>query len=456
MALSAPGIGSGLDIAAIVNALVDAEKVPKEAIFDKTEQTIKAQVSAMGTLKSSLSSFQDALKNLQDVDLINHRTVTTGDSPFFTASTTKSAQNGSYSIQVEQLAKVHKVGGAYTTDAQQTVGEGRLDFTVGSESFGVDIEATDDLNSIANKINNANDNSGVTATVITGDNGSRLVFSSDIEGTDSQVSVAATDTSGTGLNDMFNGTNLAELQPAQNSIVHIDGQQVTSQTNSVQGAITGVTLDLTKADLNETSTLTIAQDSAAVKETVQGFVDAYNSLITTVDNLSKYDTENETASVLQGDAMLRSINSQFRNVLSDRVELEDGSDTALYELGITTDRYGKLSIDDDKLDDIIANDMDKLEAIFATETTGLANKFDDLVDNYTKTGGLIDDRNNSYTKSEKRLDEQRDAFTLKMEQLEARLTKQFNAMDLVVAQLNAQSASLTDRLNSLPGLVPNS
>lgn len=62
MALTATGIGSGLKINEIVQVLVDAEKKPKEAMFNKKEDSIKAKVSAMGTLKSALSTFQDALE----------------------------------------------------------------------------------------------------------------------------------------------------------------------------------------------------------------------------------------------------------------------------------------------------------------------------------------------------------------------------------------------------------
>jgi len=333
------------------------------------------------------------------------------------------------------------------------VGTGRLDFTIGSEAFGIDIEATDDLNAIANKINNASDNPGMTATVITSDGGSRLVFSSDVEGTDSQISVNATDTTGTGLADMFNGVSLSELQPAANSIVYIDGQKVTSQTNTVAGAISGVSLDLTNADINQTSTLSITLDTEAVKENIKGFVDSYNALMTSIDKLSSYDADTKKASALQGDSIIRSLESQLRGIVSDRVDV-NGETIALYEIGISTDRYGKLTIDDSKLDDVIANDMDKIEGLFANETTGLANQLDDLAENYVKTGGLIDDRNKTYTKQTSRLDDQREAFTLKMEQLEARLYKQFNTMDLIVAQLNQQSAGLYDRLNSLPGVVP--
>ncbi|MCL2913121.1 flagellar filament capping protein FliD [Shewanella corallii] len=453
MGLTATGIGSGLDITGIVQVLVDAEKVPKEAIFDKTEQTIESKVSAIGTLKSKLSTFQDALEKLKDGDSLNQRSVSTGDSSFFTAEATKSAQPGSYNIIVEQLAQANKVGGTNVADATAGVGEGSLDFTVNGASFSVDIASGDDLAAIASKVNSAADNVGITAAVVKSDAGSRLVFSSQETGTDSAVNVTATDTTGTGLNDMFGTGNLETIQDAKDSIIYIDGQKLTSQSNEVEGAISGVSLTLTDADLNETSTLTIAQDNEAVTANVNAFVTAYNDLISSIDNLSSYDADKKEAAALQGDSMIRSLESQLRNTISERVDDGSGSTIALYDIGISVDRYGKMSVDSSKLSDAVENDMSKLESLFSTETAGLANRLDTTVESYVKAGGVIDSRKNSYTSEQQRLDDQREAFARKMELLEARLLKQFNAMDLVVAQLNQQSAGLADRLNSLPGVI---
>ncbi|WP_028765219.1 flagellar filament capping protein FliD [Shewanella colwelliana] len=452
MALTATGIGSGLDISNIVKVLVDAEKIPKEAIFNRTEQSIDAKVSAMGTLKSELAKFQDALEKLQSGDELNQRTVSTGDSSYLTAEASKSAQAGSYNIQVEQLAKQHKVAGINVADPALPVGDGSLQFSVNGSDFTVALDGTESLEDIAGKINNASDNVGVTATVITSDAGSRLVFTSDKSGLDNQITVTATDTSGTGLNDMFNGANLSTLQNADNAILHIDGQQVTSQSNEVKNAILGVSLNLTDADLSKTTTLKIEQDDAAVKENVKGFVESYNALMEAIDKVSSYDSEKKTAAALQGDSMIRSLESQLRGIVSERVSV-DGNSSALYELGIETDRYGKMSINDTKLDSAIADNMASIEMVFSTAGTGLANRFDDIIKGYAKTGGLIDDRKNAYTADKQRLDDQRDAFKLKMEQLEARLFKQFNAMDLIVGQLNQQSAGIVSGLNSLPGVV---
>lgn len=452
MALTATGIGSGLDINTIVGVLVDAEKVPKEAIFDKTEKTIESKVSAIGTLKSKLSTFQDALEKLSDPAALNIRKVSTGESSYFTATADKNAQAGSYQIQVEQLATVHKVAGVNVTDPAAAVGQGSLDLSVNGKAFSVAIEAGDSLEDIAKKVNESADNSGVTATIIKSDAGSRLVFSSDESGTDNQVNVTATDTVGSGLSDMFGAGNLTELQAAQNSIVHIDGQKVTSQSNDIENAITGVTLSLTEADLTKTSTLKIEQDDEAVKENIKGFVDAYNTLIDSINDLSSYDVDKKEAAALQGDSMIRSIESQLRNTISNRVTT-DGESIALYDIGIETDRYGKMSIDDTKLDKIIAEDMGSIENLFATPDSGIASRLDTLVDSYVKTGGMIDSRNNALTGDKQRLEDQRESFTRKMDLLEARLFKQFNAMDLVVGQLNQQSSGLVERLNSLPGVV---
>ncbi|ABZ76007.1 flagellar hook-associated 2 domain protein [Shewanella halifaxensis HAW-EB4] len=452
MALTATGIGSGLDINTIVKVLVDAEKIPKEAIFDKTEQTIESKVSAIGTLKSQLSTFQDALEKLSDPAALNIRKVSTGDSSYFTAAADKNAQSGSYQIQVEQLAAFHKVAGVNVADATAAVGQGKLELSVNGKAFSVDVEAGDSLETIAKKVNDSADNSGVTATIIKSDDGSRLVFSSDESGTDSQVSVVATDTVGSGINDMFGTGNLTELQAAQNAVIYIDGQKVTSQSNDVENAIAGVTLSLTDADVNKTSTLKIEQDNAAVKENVKGFVDAYNTLVESISNLSKYDTEKEEAAALQGDSMIRSIESQMRNMISNRVDV-DGETIALYDIGIETDRYGKMSINDEKLDKVLAEDMGAVEGLFSTPDSGIATSLDNLVEGYVKAGGLIDSRDNALTNDKQRLDDQREAFSLKMEMLQARLFKQFNAMDLIVGQLNQQSAGLVDRLNSLPGVV---
>ncbi|QUN06848.1 flagellar filament capping protein FliD [Shewanella yunxiaonensis] len=454
MALTATGLGSGLDITTIVQTLVDAERTPKETLLDNRESTIESKVSAIGTLKSALSTFQDALDKLSSGDALNLRTVTQSSDSYFTASANEDSKAGSYNIIVDTLAQSQKLAGVAAANSSSTVGTGSLSFTVNGSSFSVDIAGTDTLSDIADKINSASDNAGVTATIINTDSGSRLVFTSDSSGTDNQMSVTATDTSGTGLSNMFGTGNLEELQSAQDAVIYIDGQKLTSQSNTIENGISGVTLDLTSAASGQSTTLTIAQDNESVKTNIQAFVDAYNTLMDKIGSLSSYDVDTETAGALQGDSLVRTLESQLRNRLSNSVSTDAGS-IALYDIGISTDRYGKLSVDSAKLDDALANNMSGIESLFATSDSGIATSLDSLIEGYVKSGGLIESRNTSYTNEKNRIEDQRTDLDTKMELLQARLTKQFNAMDLIVAQLNSQSSSVTSALDSLPGVVNN-
>lgn len=452
MGITATGLGSGLDINNIVNVLVDAEKLPKEAIFNKSNRDINTKVSSMGSLKSHLSTFQDTLDKLKDGHKLNQRTVTTNNDKYIQATANKNALQGSYDINVEQLAKNHKFGSAFVNDPTSTIGEGSLNFTVDGEAFSVNISDTDSLYDIADNIMNASGNSNVNASVLATDAGARIMLTGVFSGTDHEIQLIASDTVGTAISDLFSPSNTSLIQSPQNAIIHIDNQQITQQNNELTDVIEGVTLSLHEAEINETTHLVISPDDDGVKKNVESFVDAYNSLMQSINSLSTYDVDNEQSAALQGDSLIRSLESQLRNTISEQVAV-DNSQLALYDIGISVDRYGLMSINDTKLTEAIANDMTKVEHLFATNTIGIANQLSDLVNSYVKTGGLIDNRNTGYQNEQIRLDEQRTAFELKMELLQKRLFKQFNTMDLMIAKLKQQSEGLVDRLNSLPGSV---
>ncbi|MBY5921309.1 flagellar filament capping protein FliD [Ferrimonas balearica] len=457
MGLTAAGIGSGLDINGIVSALVDASFVPRQVTLDKREATVQTEISAIGTLKSAMSEFQDKLEKLQDLETFDKRKASTNLSDYLSASASSTATPGTYNVVVKSLAESHKVGSATVSDPDAPIGEGSLTITAGVDDDGnplsmtLAVEADDTLADIAAKINSSEDNPGVTATIITGDNGPRLVMSSDKTGTDNQISVTATDTTGTGLTDTFGA--MEELVAAANATLTIDGLDVTSQSNEVKGAIQGVTLNLKDADLSKTTKVTVTKDASGAKGAVEEFVEAYNKLQESIGALTAYDPETEAAGPLQGDSLPRSITSQMRNVMSSSFDLGNGEKGALSQFGVSFDRYGKLEIDDDKFKEALENDMSSLAQLFAAEDTGLAYRLDSTIDVYTQTGGLLSSRDDTLKSQLDRIESDREQLGRQMAAYEARLFKQFNAMDAVVYQLNSQAAMLTDRLSSLPGLV---
>ncbi|WP_351188447.1 flagellar filament capping protein FliD [Shewanella sp. TB4-MNA-CIBAN-0142] len=453
MGLTSVGIGSGLDIGGIVTALVNAESAGKIAKFDVNEGKINAQISGIGSLKSAMSEFKDKLTALTKSETFGSQKIVTSTKDYLSATVDKTAVSGSYKVKVEQLAQSQKVGSTVVVDKTSTIGEGSLSIAVGTgDSFSVDVAATDTLTEIMDKINSSDDNSDVTATIINGELGPQLVISSKNTGEDNTISVTATDTDGnTGLADTF---TMTELTPAKNAIAYIDGVKVVSQKNSISEAITGVSLSLTAADIDKTTTLTVSKDTTKTKTAIEGFVEAYNTVMTTIKDLTGYNADTEQAGILQGDALPRSIQSQMRNMLSSQFSTS-GGDKMLANLGVTTTREGLLEIDSTKLTEAITNDKGSIAELFSTEDTGLASKMSSLVESYVKSGGIMDSRDTSLDEQLSRLEDSREQLSTRMTAYSDRLYKQFNAMDLVVASLNSQASDLQSRLDSLPGVVRN-
>ena len=454
MGLTSVGIGSGMDIGGIVTALVNAESAGKIAKFDVSEGKLNAQISGIGALKSAMSEFNDKLKTLTKSETFASQKVAISTKDYLSATVDKTAVSGSYQVKVEQLAQSQKVGSAVATNATSPIGEGLLSIGVGSgTAFNIDVSVTDSLTDIMNKINKADDNTDVTATVINGELGPQLVLGSKKTGEDNLISVTATDAgAGTGLSDTF---TMSELTPAKNAIVHIDGVKVVAQSNSLKEAITGVSLTLTAADIDKKTTLTVSKDTTTSKTAIEGFVESYNGLMKTIQELTGYNADTKKAGILQGDALPRSIQSQLRNMLSSGFDTSNGTQM-LANLGVKTTREGLLEVDSTKLTEAIKNDKGTIAELFATEDTGLASKMSSLVDTYIKSGGAIDGRDSSLDEQLSRIADSRVQLNTRMAAYSDRLYKQYNAMDLMVANLNSQSSSLLSRIDSLPGVVRQS
>ncbi|MCG9697159.1 flagellar filament capping protein FliD [Shewanella sp. Isolate11] len=449
--ITSVGISSGIDIGGIVTAMVDAESAAKIARFDVNEGAINAKISGIGALKSAMDEFYSKLETLGKADTFGSQKVSTSTKDYLSATVDKTAVSGSYQVKVEQLAQSQKVGSAIAADVTSAIGEGSLSIAVGSgTAFDIDVSATDSLTDIMQKINDAEDNTDVTATIVNGEAGPQLVLGSKNTGEDNLISVTATDTgAGTGLSDTF---TMTELTPAKNAIAYIDGVKVVSQSNDMNEVITGVSLTLKDADINQTTTVTVSQDSDTTKTAIEEFVESYNSLMGTIQNLTSYDADTKAAGVLQGDSLPRSIQNQLRSMVSNSFDTSEGSQM-LANFGVTTTREGLLEVDSDKLSEAIENNQTAISELFSAEDTGLAAKMSSMVDTYTQTGGILDSRDATLDEQLSRLDDSRVKLNERMQALSDRLYKQFNAMDSIIGSLNTQSSMLLSRLDSLPGMV---
>lgn len=457
MAITSAGIGSGLDIESLVSQLVAAEGQPAINRLNSKEASLQANLSAFGSLKSALSNFQTAVKSLQTDNSFQGRKAVSSNEEFFTASAGTNAIQGQYDIEIEQLAQAAKLTSNAGDFAEVTdkVGTGTLTINFGEDSFSLNIDdSNNSLAGIRSAINNAEDNPGVTATIVSSDSGPSLVISSDNLGSSNTITTIATD------NDAGDGNDLARLnalennansQAAKDAIIYVDGQQVTRNSNSFADVIEGVTFSLAKAEQGTVEKLTISRDESSTKSNINAFIKAYNSLANTSGQLSSYNSETGAAGQLLGDSTLRSVQSQIRQAISGSVSgLDFGS---LAEIGITTDENNNLVLDEEKLDQILETDFASVAGIFSSEN-GVANKLNSILDGFVGTGGLLNTRTDGLQSSIDRLEDQREQLAVRLESVESRYRAQFSAMDVLVGQLQGIGNFLTQQLANLP--APNS
>lgn len=455
-AITSAGLGSGLDIEGLVSKLVAAEGQPASVRLNTKEAKLQTDLSALGSLKGALSAFQTSLQGLKDVSAFQARTAISSNTDLFTVSADSSAVAGSFSIKVEQLAQSAKMrSGDFTSDTA-VPGAGTLAIGLGASSFDITVASDTTLAGIRDAINKASDNPGITATLIKVDSGSQLVLTSDKVGAANAISITATDTDALDGNDLtrLSTASLTSIQSAADAIIYIDGQKVTKTSNSLSDVISGVTISLKKADPLKTETLSIALDKESAKSKVNDFIKAYNSLAGTMSSLSSYNAQTKQAGQLFGDATLRGVQNQIRQVLANPVQGVAGVST-LAEIGIKTNKSGMLELDSTKLDSVIASNFEAVSQLFASGN-GLATRFDNVLTNYLSFDGALSSRVDGVNKQIGDINDQRDKLNLRLTAIEARYRKQFTAMDALLGQLQATGSYLTQQLANLPGFTDKS
>lgn len=464
------GINSGLPISDLVTAMVDAEKAPKQAQLDRLEKSTTTKFSALGELSSALNAFQTAMKDLNSTALFEKRTATSSNKDALTATVGKTAAAGSYSVEVKSLATSSKVATAVVDkDFKSGDSESSLTVKLGTDgsALNVNIAANSDLASIRDQINSQLKDQGISANIIkdpaTGD--SRLVFSGSETGTGKDIVVSSDDTAlsklavdgGQALNTSVAGS-AGYITQSKNAVFSIDGLELQSATNKVADAIPDVTFDLlAKTEADKPLTLTVGQDTAGVTSNIKKFVDAYNKLITTSNNLTKVtkvgEDGNPVVGGLVGDATVRSLLSSVRNELVSPGG-QGGNLRILADLGITTQQDGTLKIDDTKLDTAVKGNFDAVNQLF-TGDSGLMSRLDSKIAGYTQTGGIIQQRQGALEATRSDITKQREDLARRVESMQKRLLAQFNAMESLVGQLNGTSSQLESALGNLPGVVRN-
>ncbi|MEQ5837477.1 flagellar filament capping protein FliD [Marinobacter sp. NFXS9] len=373
--ISSLGIGSGVLTSDLVDQLVEAEQKPTANRLDSKEKETEALISAYGTLRSAITELRLPMRQLSSVENLKAFSATSSNEDVSVSVDSATASRGNYTIQVDSLAQAQSLASGTFADRDSTgIGTGRISLSVGGEVKNIDIDSSNNtLQGIADAINDAD--IGASAGVIDTGDGYRLVLSSDETGTDNAIRISVNDsdgnnTDGSGLSQfVFNDTtqNLTETVAAQDAVVQVNGITITRSSNTIENVVDGLTFDV-KAE-GVTSTVKVTQDTGAVADRVQSFVDKFNALQQTIQGLAGYNAETQQGGLLSGDATVRNIQNQLRNMLTGVVPgLEDAGVRSLADVGITTDyKTGQLSFDASKFQTQLEKYPDDVAALFGEQ-----------------------------------------------------------------------------------------
>ena len=438
------GVGSGLDLEALVQNLLAAESRPIQ-LLESRKASIDLRISGFGQVQSALSEFQTAVSALNTPDAFRGISASSSDDSVFTTSAAQSAVTGSNVVQVTQLAQNNKFGSQSFIGEDEVIGTGQLSFTVGDETFNVDITTENNtLAQIRDAINAENDNTSVQASIINVDEGSKLILTANESGIANQINFTVTDddannTDDAGLSRLVFG--IQELDEALDATFLVDGFAVTRTSNEVSDVIQGVTLNLSALG---TATVSVSENLGVAKTSLETFVSSYNALISTLS------AQREGA--LTGENTLLNIESRVRSLFSDSYNDSNANINYLFQLGLSVDRDGILSFDSETFDEQIAVNIDEIQNLFTNSDNGFVPALESIIESYIDGDGIISNRTEGLNTEKSTIDDDIERLELRLESTEARLRQRFGTLDSLVSQLNSTGSFLTQQLANLPSL----
>lgn len=442
--ISSPGVGSGLDVNGIITKLMAIESIPMQNL-QKRQSGLQNEISALGQLTSSLSTFQTAMQGLTTAQL-QARTATSADNTKFTATAAGGAAAGTYQIEVVSLAQAQQMASAAFADSTTTtVGStgDTMTIQVGASTSNAFTVTTggQTLTQIRDSINNAADNKGVTASILHTDAGYQLVLSSNQTGTANALTLSFQDSSGAAITDPL---SLATTQAAADAVIDVNGQQATRSSNTISDVIQGVTLSLVGTNASGVTTaLTVAQDPAGITSAVQGFVDAYNALHKTLGDLG--------SKALSGDSTLSLIQSQLFGVINTPATGVSSTYSYLASIGVSIQKDGTMALDSTQLSTALSTDPSGVARLFTDTTQGFATRFGNLAQQLAAPGGIVDGETQGLNSQIGFLQTQIDNQQVRLTAEQQSLRRQFSALDALLGTMQTTSNFLTQQLAALPG-----
>ena len=481
--VTSSGLGSGLDVTSIISQLMTIEKQPLIAL-NKEESSINAKISSFGKIQNAIGSLRDKAAAFNSTSLWGNTTTSLSDATVATVTSVsgKNGVAGSHSLQVNALASAQTVTSTAFASSSATLSEGTLTIDIGNWTGGAPPTAFTSktgtsgitisigsgeisLGSIRDKINAAA--AGVTAGIVTDASGARLTLRSTATGEENAFRITASETSddgnaATGLSALaYDATApsspMARTQSARNASALVDGISITSASNTLDGVIEGLSIKLNKTTSSAVE-MTVASDFTDVKTKINDFMSAYNGVVDQIKTETKYDAATKTAGKLQSDRTAVGLLNKLQSLLHEEFAgTGSGSLKRLSDIGLSVNATGRLELKSSKLEDALANPA-QVKALLnsgstgdSTALTGFMKRFRTFADAAQSTDGPMESRTAGLKSQLKRITERQDALDVRYQNIEARLRKQYDALDQRMSSINATSNSVSLMIQQMYG-----
>lgn len=449
------GAGSGIDVKSLAQSLVDAEKVPKKERIEAKIAQSEAKITGYSAVKFALSELKNAFGKLNDASDFSAIQPSNTQASAFGITASSTAEAGSYSIEVTQTALAQRsVSGTFAARGAPLNGGTpfKLNLIIGSESKGAINVTTATPAGMVSAINGAK--LGVTAQLINTGNGVNVVVTGET-GTAQSFSLTSDDGTATAPDPAVPVPDVGfatALQTATDASFKVNGLTVTRSNNTVSDVIDGVTLDLF-SNTTGAARLDLNRNTAAIKDNIKGLVTAYNDFEETLKILGDRSSEVEDfGGVLAGESLLQSVRNQVRSLMTSTSSTPGSTIQAARDVGLSIDRFGKLTLDESKLDKALQNHFVEVSTMFSAGTNnqsiyspapaGLAGGAVNSIEKMLLSTGLIDTQSKSATAQIAKFKVEMTVLEERMEKLMARYMNQFSVMESIVGNSNSMRDSL--------------
>ncbi|MFZ4877856.1 flagellar filament capping protein FliD [Janthinobacterium sp. Mn2066] len=420
--------------------------------------------AALTSLKSAISAFQSAMSTMTSNKSVLSQAATFSNTAYGSGTAGPKAQPGTYSFFVEALATAAQTsyGGLDKLDAASNTGTLKIQFggsdtgalNIDLSTVGKNADGTLSLSGIATAINaDSNNNSRVTASIITIDGQPQLVLTSNLTG---KENAAAFDPSGLADSPLKTAltNNAKPLVAAADAVVWLGGQGTGTKITQASNTFTNVAdvkMTFTKAMAagDAPITVTVATDSTATIANVQTFVDAYNKLKGLMDSLA--DPGDPTKNVAPGIFAHDSGLNALRSSMNDALRVGVGG-VSLVSYGITAQRDGSIALDSKKLTTKLASDPASLDKILGNNnlvnSSGVMGKLNAVLGQWSDiTKGQITQRLAASDNLQKTLSKSMDRLNAQYDNAYNRYLDQFTRLQVLQEQMS-KTADMFDAMFS--------